>query len=127
MGVATAVTFFFSSRRRHTRYWRDWSSDVCSSDLNKAGIDRASFATVLTSGFYRRHQSLIVAGRKDIEIDCMLSWIGGIVTDQYEECFGSSSIGGFDKRFFPGLCPTHFKLDYIPFERTAELCAPIPV
>src|SRR3712207_7938811 len=27
------VYFFFSSRRRHTRYWRDWSSDVCSSDL----------------------------------------------------------------------------------------------
>src|SRR3712207_9202953 len=25
---------FFSSRRRHTKYWRDWSSDVCSSDLN---------------------------------------------------------------------------------------------
>src|SRR3712207_8688586 len=29
----TCVFFFFSSRRRHTRYWRDWSSDVCSSDL----------------------------------------------------------------------------------------------
>src|SRR5690606_39474401 len=28
--------FFFSSRRRHTRFSRDWSSDVCSSDL---GID----------------------------------------------------------------------------------------
>src|SRR3712207_2002489 len=28
--------FFFSSRRRHTRYWRDWSSDVCSSDLAAA-------------------------------------------------------------------------------------------
>src|SRR3712207_9543867 len=27
------ICFFFSSRRRHTRYWRDWSSDVCSSDL----------------------------------------------------------------------------------------------
>src|SRR5690606_35016377 len=27
------VTFFFSSRRRHTRFSRDWSSDVCSSDL----------------------------------------------------------------------------------------------
>src|SRR5438445_2968274 len=25
--------FFFSRRRRHTSYWRDWSSDVCSSDL----------------------------------------------------------------------------------------------
>src|SRR3712207_8539374 len=31
--------FFFSSRRRHTRYWRDWSSDVCSSDL-KDDIER---------------------------------------------------------------------------------------
>src|SRR5690606_39622613 len=27
------VFFFFSSRRRHTRFSRDWSSDVCSSDL----------------------------------------------------------------------------------------------
>src|SRR5699024_11792964 len=29
--------FFFSSRRRHTRSKRDWSSDVCSSDLFFAG------------------------------------------------------------------------------------------
>src|SRR5690606_39346486 len=29
------VFFFFSSRRRHTRFSRDWSSDVCSSDLNQ--------------------------------------------------------------------------------------------
>src|SRR6266852_9356016 len=28
--------FFFSSRRRHTRCYRDWSSDVCSSDLDIA-------------------------------------------------------------------------------------------
>src|SRR5207245_4917597 len=28
--------FFFSSRRRHTRCYRDWSSDVCSSDLEQA-------------------------------------------------------------------------------------------
>src|SRR5690625_7066773 len=28
--------FFFSSRRRHTRWPRDWSSDVCSSDLKDA-------------------------------------------------------------------------------------------
>src|SRR5690625_6702957 len=30
--------FFFSSRRRHTRWPRDWSSDVCSSDLNHLGV-----------------------------------------------------------------------------------------
>src|SRR3712207_2043956 len=29
--------YIFSSRRRHTRYWRDWSSDVCSSDLTSLG------------------------------------------------------------------------------------------
>src|SRR3712207_7528019 len=33
VGSSTTDIFFFSIRRRHTRYWRDWSSDVCSSDL----------------------------------------------------------------------------------------------
>src|SRR5699024_12121160 len=37
--------FFFSSRRRHTRSKRDWSSDVCSSDLN------GSLAKPITIGF----------------------------------------------------------------------------
>src|SRR5690606_40865379 len=30
--------FFFSSRRRHTRFSRDWSSDVCSSDLHASVV-----------------------------------------------------------------------------------------
>src|SRR5690625_6080054 len=32
------ILFFFSSRRRHTRWPRDWSSDVCSSDLSRVGF-----------------------------------------------------------------------------------------
>src|SRR5207249_8222795 len=32
------VSFFFSSRRRHTRSKRDWSSDVCSSDLDEVVV-----------------------------------------------------------------------------------------
>src|SRR2546422_6052259 len=32
------LVFFFSSRRRHTRCSRDWSSDVCSSDLKILGV-----------------------------------------------------------------------------------------
>src|SRR5690554_7712396 len=31
--MSDVAAFFFSSRRRHTRCGRDWSSDVCSSDL----------------------------------------------------------------------------------------------
>src|SRR5690625_7910384 len=33
LSVLCIFCFFFSSRRRHTRWPRDWSSDVCSSDL----------------------------------------------------------------------------------------------
>src|SRR2546422_10313833 len=41
--------FFFSSRRRHTRCSRDWSSDVCSSDLTLwlPGMDHAGISTQL--------------------------------------------------------------------------------
>src|SRR5690606_31335792 len=41
--------FFFSSRRRHTRFSRDWSSDVCSSDLPLYELDRQVSLNNLTS------------------------------------------------------------------------------
>src|SRR2546421_8161131 len=40
LSVLSFFFFFFSSRRRHTRSDRDWSSDVCSSDLGTASTDR---------------------------------------------------------------------------------------
>src|SRR5437764_8966966 len=36
--LSLILIFFFSSRRRHTRYIGDWSSDVCSSDLFTVGM-----------------------------------------------------------------------------------------
>src|SRR5689334_24676351 len=36
LSLFSLVVFFFSSRRRHTRWNCDWSSDVCSSDLKRA-------------------------------------------------------------------------------------------
>src|SRR2546429_5862273 len=38
VGPGAACGFFFASRRRHTRCSRDWSSDVCSSDLAEVVI-----------------------------------------------------------------------------------------
>src|SRR6266702_7292843 len=38
------LLFFVSSRRRHTRWPRDWSSDVCSSDLASPPADHHSLA-----------------------------------------------------------------------------------
>src|SRR5208282_3314972 len=50
------ICFFFSSRRRHTRCYRDWSSDVCSSDLRiiikaaaAAGVAQLAVPFVLTA------------------------------------------------------------------------------
>src|SRR5437763_15543845 len=53
--------FFFSSRRRHTRYIGDWSSDVCSSDLflvpgwAATGVANAN-GTVSNSGTWNRSE-----------------------------------------------------------------------
>src|SRR5207245_8479171 len=41
------LIFFFSSRRRHTRCYRDWSSDVCSSDLLAHAVHAAHLAGIL--------------------------------------------------------------------------------
>src|SRR3712207_6988523 len=49
--MAKGVSVFFSSRRRHTRYWRDWSSDVCSSDL--------ILSFLLLFGFFRKKKIVI--------------------------------------------------------------------
>src|SRR2546429_3884752 len=45
MVVFDCMCFFFSSRRRHTRCSRDWSSDVCSSDLLVADFHGSGMST----------------------------------------------------------------------------------
>src|SRR5207249_7519038 len=48
-GAGHANRFFFSSRRRHTRSKRDWSSDVCSSDLVRLWPDQTPLQSLATS------------------------------------------------------------------------------
>src|SRR5690625_5605231 len=51
-------SFFFSSRRRHTRWPRDWSSDVCSSDLtlfHPLAIENA-LARILSLTYYTKDE-----------------------------------------------------------------------
>src|SRR2546422_1704144 len=47
------ISFFFSSRRRHTRCSRDWSSDVCSSDLVVIVVETLGAACVIVGLFTR--------------------------------------------------------------------------
>src|SRR5699024_11937334 len=48
--VACSCFFFFSSRRRHTRSKRDWSSDVCSSDLHDINLAKNPPTVIMLVG-----------------------------------------------------------------------------
>src|SRR3989449_11603956 len=55
------MLFFFSSRRRHTRCSRDWSSDVCSSDLVLAVVSRLKDQHVLLQALALIERPVLVA------------------------------------------------------------------
>src|SRR5207302_5124854 len=68
----TSDFFFFSSRRRHTRFSRDWSSDVCSSDLH-VRIDEDTVSRHL----YTRHlpdPDLVVRTSGEMRLSNFLLW-----------------------------------------------------
>src|SRR5690606_39620803 len=74
--------FFFSSRRRHTRFSRDWSSDVCSSDLGlSASNSSVNFSFVnsftnqlLPNGTYELKGVFDQDPPNYMDFHCFLSW-----------------------------------------------------
>src|SRR5690606_40493428 len=69
--------FFFSSRRRHTRFSRDWSSDVCSSDLIYTDVglmttnetyahDVSEFFNVITGHSYPQIYKYLITAPRDM-------------------------------------------------------------
>src|SRR5438067_6393287 len=89
--------FFFSSRRRHTRSKRDWSSDVCSSDLAwsnpgfntlwQPGLDHAGIATqaVVERELRKEGTSRFELGR-DAFVERVWEWLreyGGVIMSQF--------------------------------------------
>src|SRR5699024_11600566 len=61
------ILFFFSSRRRHTRSKRDWSSDVCSSDLGECSVPTRHGDI---SGMTLANSSTSGAGATDMHGNC---------------------------------------------------------
>src|SRR2546429_3633638 len=61
--VRICFFFFFSSRRRHTRCSRDWSSDVCSSDLDARALQSHARADRIDAVVARPHRDLGAAAR----------------------------------------------------------------
>src|SRR2546429_5599922 len=71
-----SCVFFFSSRRRHTRCSRDWSSDVCSSDLSPAAkglIDVLADSTqnlqpLTLDRLFAWHHAMFPSGRSGLSL-----------------------------------------------------------
>src|SRR3712207_6389394 len=64
------IAVLVSSRRRQTRYWHDWSSDVCSSDLvdDSGEVTLDSDACVEAFDFYGQlQQNYSVSGGQDVD------------------------------------------------------------
>src|SRR3712207_8033748 len=71
--IDCSFVFFFSSRRRHTRYWRDWSSDVCSSDLLRSvGGSQQALCRGRGPSYYRPQQCSL-GGRSLRLLDALAS------------------------------------------------------
>src|SRR5215813_14157843 len=68
MTAISCFFFFFSSRRRHTRCGRDWSSDVCSSDLHPRELTpefRAACLRLAKAGIPLLGQTVLLEGVND--------------------------------------------------------------
>src|SRR5699024_11771467 len=75
MGSFYIGGFFFSSRRRNTISKRDWSSDVCSSDLSRSGdspADDEDVEGVVRAGLLQR-------------LECLLAEVGGQLTISHRQ------------------------------------------
>src|SRR5690606_40098692 len=82
----------FSSRRRHTRFSRDWSSDVCSSDL-AVGLEEPALASLARAAYRLLGlQSFFTAGPKEIRawtvpVGATAPQAAGAIHSDFERCF----------------------------------------
>src|SRR6266496_6110396 len=66
--------FFFSSRRRHTRSLRDWSSDVCSSDLRPRSHRRGCRPGLPATGIGAQHHRGQRSAERRVGKECRSRW-----------------------------------------------------
>src|SRR2546429_2408190 len=121
-----AARFFFSSRRRHTRCSRDWSSDVCSSDLEVIGFERRS--TKVDGITYCWHEYVLFNPYKGIRYLSEYNghWNDISICKQLPMADGSSAnyLGEIYKHFQTSDADTDFVLGEFPWQvRVGEQAA----
>jgi hypothetical protein len=81
----------------------------------KASIPDASFPTVLTTSYYKKRQTLTMARNRELSLNLAMSFIGGIVADDFDTVFNASTLGGLYDRFLFGRAPDGFQWNYVPY------------
>src|SRR5437764_15418257 len=107
------ISFFFSSRRRHTIYIGDWSSDVCSSDLSGVGRPAGHVGPATVGAFMVATGPRGEIGRASCRERVSMKEPAGLTQSQLYVCM-PPNIGGFFmvRSYYPAKC----QYDYLYFK-----------
>src|SRR5882724_11072793 len=117
------ILFFFSSRRRHTRCLSDWSSDVCSSDLQRLEAEAIRDSILFVSGRLnpeRGGPSVFPPLPADLADFARYGRTGGLMWEpnEKEEDTRRRSIYTFQRRSLP--LPMMASFDALPFSESCD-------
>jgi hypothetical protein len=85
--------------------------------FDKAAIENSIFPTLLTTGFYRRNTTILDSHGHPLTVPAAFSWIGGIVTESYDDCLSQVTSLGLHDRLLQGINPSNYSgFNYRPFE-----------
>lgn len=85
--------------------------------FDKAAIEGSVFPTLLTTGFYKRNTTILDSFGRPLMVPASFSWIGGIVTDSYDDCLSHVTSLGLHDRLLQGINPSNYSgFNYRPFD-----------
>jgi len=85
--------------------------------FDKAAIENSVFPTLLTTGFYKRNTTILDSFGRPLMVPAAFSWIGGIVTDSYDDCLSQVTSLGLHDRLLQGINPSNYSgFNYRPFD-----------
>lgn len=84
--------------------------------LEKAKIEGSSWPFLLNTAFSEQQFKMTMARGSHTEFNCVLSILGGLVEDRFDELFTSNSTAGLYDRFIFGVCPAGHSFKFSPFD-----------
>ena len=106
---------------------RLFSPDELGHLFDKMRIERSSYPYVLSKAFYADKFEVLMGQKECATFDCVLSIVGGMVEERFQDLFNAATTGGLYDRFLFGQCPGNHCYDYFPFEGSRETTFPVAV